>query len=133
MKPVTLGVIVGNRGFFPGHLCKTGRKTILNVLADEGIQSIALAEEDTKFGSVESLADAQQLADLFKAHREEIDGVIITLPNFGDERAIANTLRWSGLNVPVLVHAFPDEVGKMGITDRRDSFCGKMSACNNLT
>ena len=133
MKPVTLGVIVGNRGFFPSHLCKTGRKTMLSVLADEGIQSITLAEEDTKYGSVESLADAQQLADLFKVHREEIDGVIITLPNFGDERAIANTLRWSGLNVPVLVHAFPDEVGKMAITDRRDSFCGKMSACNNLT
>ena len=84
MKPVTLGVIVGNRGFFPVHLCKAGRKTILKVLADEGIQSIALAEEDTKFGSVESLSDAQQLADLFKAHREEIDGVIVTLPNFGD-------------------------------------------------
>jgi L-fucose isomerase-like protein len=133
MKPVTLGVIVGNRGFFPGHLCKTGRKTMLKVLAEEGIESVALAEEDSKFGSVESLADAQQLADLFKAHREEIDGVVITLPNFGDERAIANTLRWAGLNVPVLVHAFPDEMGKMGITDRRDSFCGKMSACNNLT
>ncbi len=133
MKPVTLGVIVGNRGFFPGHLCKTGRKTMLKVLAEEGIESVALAEEDTKFGSVESLADAQQLADLFKAHREEIDGVVITLPNFGDERAIANTLRWAGLNVPVLVQAFPDEMGKMGVTDRRDSFCGKMSACNNLT
>lgn len=133
MKPVTFGVIVGNRGFFPGHLCKTGRKTMLKVLAEEGMGSVALAEEDTKFGSVESLADAQQLADLFKAHRDEIDGVIITLPNFGDERAIANVLRWAGLNVPVLVHAFPDEMGKMGITDRRDSFCGKMSACSNLT
>ena len=133
MKPVTFGVIVGNRGFFPGHLCKTGRKTMLKVLAEEGMGSVALAEEDTKFGSVESLADAQQLADLFKAHRDEIDGVIITLPNFGDERAIANVLRWAGLNVPVLVHAFPDEMGKMGITDRRDSCCGKMSACSNLT
>ena len=65
MKPVTFGVIVGNRGFFPGHLCKTGRKTLLKVLTEEGMGSVALAEEDTKFGSVESLADAQQLADLF--------------------------------------------------------------------
>ena len=65
--------------------------------------------------------------------RDEIDGILITLPNFGDERAIANAMRWSGLNVPVLVHAFPDDMTKMTITDRRDSFCGKMSACNNLT
>ncbi len=132
MKPVTLGVIVGNRGFFPGHLCETGRKTILKVLAEEGINAIALSPEDTKFGSVESLSDAQKCSDLFKKHREEIDGVLVTLPNFGDERGIANTLRWAGLNVPVLVHAFPDISSRMTITDRRDSFCGKMSACNNL-
>ena len=133
MKPLTFGVIVGNRGFFPGHLCETGRKTMLKILADEGIKTIALTLEDTKYGSVESVSDAQKLADLFKAHRDEIDGVVITLPNFGDERAIANSLRWSGLDVPVLVQAFPDDVSKMLITDRRDSFCGKMSCCNNLS
>jgi L-fucose isomerase-like protein len=132
MNPVTLGVIVGNRGFFPGHLCDTGRKTILKVLEEEGINAIALTPDDTKFGSVESVSDAQKCADLFKKHREEIDGVLVTLPNFGDERGIANTLRWAGLNVPVLVHAFPDDASRMTITDRRDSFCGKMSACNNL-
>ncbi len=132
LKQPVLGVIVGNRGFFPGHLCEFGRKTILKVLENEGIKAIALPEDASKFGSVESLEDAQKLADLFKAHRDEIDGVLITLPNFGDERAIANTLRWSTLNVPVLVHAFPDDASKMMIADRRDSFCGKMSACNNL-
>ena len=34
--------------------------------------------------------------------------------------------------MPVLVQATPDTAGKMTIADRRDSFCGKMSACNNL-
>ena len=128
----TLGVIVGNRGFFPDHLCAAGRETILKVLAAEGIKAIALEPEDTPFGSVESLSDAQKCADLFKAHRDEIDGVLVTLPNFGDERAIANTLRWAELNAPVLVQAFPDEPSEMTIANRRDSFCGKMSACNNL-
>lgn len=132
LKPTTLGVIVGNRGFFPGHLCESGRETILKVLAEEGIPAIALTTEDTKFGSVESVNDAHKCADLFKEHRDEIDGVLVTLPNFGDERAIANTLRWAELDVPVLVHAFPDDALKMTIADRRDSFCGKMSACNNL-
>jgi L-fucose isomerase-like protein len=132
MKPITLGVIVGNRGFFPGHLCETGRATVLQVLEEEGIRAIALAPEDTTYGSVESISDARKCADLFKQHRSEIDGVLVTLPNFGDERAIANSLRWADLNVPVLVHAFPDDAQRMTIANRRDSFCGKMSACNNL-
>ena len=132
MDKAVLGIIVGNRGFFPDHLCESGRKTILQLFAEEGIKPLILNAEDTSFGSVESLNDARKCADLFKQHRERIDGVLVTLPNFGDERAVANTLRWSGLDVPVLVHAFPDDAGKMTIADRRDSFCGKMSVCNNL-
>jgi L-fucose isomerase-like protein len=129
---MTLGIIIGNRGFFPAHLCQAGRREILKALEAEGIRAITLPEEASKFGAVESLTDAHKCADLFKAHRDEIDGIIVTLPNFGDERAVANTLRWAGLNVPVLVHAFADDSGKMTIRDRRDSFCGKMSVCNNL-
>jgi L-fucose isomerase-like protein len=131
-RKVTLGLIVGNRGFFPSHLCESGRATMLKVLADEGIDAIALGPDDTEYGSVESLSDAHKCAELFKAHREQIDGVLVALPNFGDERGIANTLRFAGLDVPVLVQAFPDDATKMDIQWRRDSFCGKMSACNNL-
>jgi L-fucose isomerase-like protein len=131
-KRTTLGIIVGNRGFFPDHLCKTGREIVLQVLEEEGFGAVALGPEDTKFGSIESLADAEKCAAVFKQHSGQIDGVLVTLPNFGDERAIANALRWAGLDVPVLIQAFPDETGKMTIADRRDSFCGKMSACNNL-
>ena len=107
MKKATLGIIVGNRGFFPDHLCDAGRKAVLQVLSEEGIGVVILPAEATKFGSVESLSDAQECADLFRHHRDEIDGVLVTLPNFGDERGVANTLRWSGLDVPVLIHAFP--------------------------
>src|SRR6266849_2071069 len=128
----TLGIIIGNRGFFPAHLCESGRRDISRLLEEEGIKALTLPVEASRFGAVESLTDAQKCADLFKAHREEITGVLVTLPNFGDERAVANALRWAGLNVPVLIHAFNDEAGKMSIRDRRDSFCGKMSVCNNL-
>src|SRR6267378_2145583 len=127
-----LGIIVGNRGFFPAHLCESGRRDILRVLEQEGIKSVTLPPDATKFGAVESLSDARACADLFKAHRDEIDGVLVTLPNFGDERAIANTLRWADLDAPVLVHAFADDGARMTIEHRRDSFCGKMSVCNNL-
>lgn len=132
MKKTTLGVIVGNRGFFPDYLCDSGREEVLKVLDELGIGYITLSREDTKSGSVETLEDALKCAKLFKEHRDEIDGVLVTLPNFGDERGVANSLRYSGLDVPVLVHAFPDEPGKMSINDRRDAFCGKMSVCNNL-
>ena len=132
MKQPTLGLIVGNRGFFPAHLCETGRQTMLDVLAAEGIKVIALGPEETTYGSVESVSDSEKCAALFKKHAEEIDGVLVTLPNFGDERAVANVMRWSGLNVPVLIQATPDDMTKMTVADRRDSFCGKMSVCNNL-
>jgi len=131
-RPVTLAVIVGNRGFFPAHLAGEGRNTILQVLQQAGINVIITPAGDTNNGAIESLKEAQMCAELFRQHRDEIDGVLVTLPNFGDERAIANSIRMSGLNVPVLIHAFPDDAKKMDINWRRDSFCGKMSACNNL-
>src|SRR5579859_4177720 len=131
-RPVTLAVIVGNRGFFPHHLASKGREIILQVLAKAGIRAIITPENATDHGAIESLKESQLCAELFRQHRDEIDGVLVTLPNFGDERAIANTLRFAGLDVPVLVHAFPDAVDKMLMGARRDSFCGKMSVCNNL-
>jgi L-fucose isomerase-like protein len=131
-QEITLGLIVGNRGFFPSHLCRSGREAVLGVLEEEGIRVIALGPEDTEYGSVESLGDAHKCAELFRAHRQEIAGVLVTLPNFGDERGVANALRFAELGVPVLIQAFPDAVDQMSLTDRRDSFCGKMSVCNNL-
>ena len=131
-RKMTMGVIVGNRNFFPALLAKSGREEIIKTLADKGYDAVVLTPEDTRFGVVETLEDARKCAALFKANRDRIDGVIVTLPNFGDERAIANTLRFANLGVPVLVQATPDSAGKMTIQHRRDSFCGKMSACNNL-
>src|SRR5580692_2904318 len=132
-RKMTMGVIVGNRGFFPAHLAKTGREEMTRVLERAGIDVVVLGPEQSKHGAVETYEEAKRCAELFKSKGDAIDGVIVTLPNFGDERAIADTLRLARLNVPVLVQATPDTQSKMSITDRRDSFCGKMSACNNLT
>ncbi|HEY1945730.1 MAG TPA: L-fucose/L-arabinose isomerase family protein [Bryobacteraceae bacterium] len=127
-----LGLIVGNRGFFPDHLAATGRQEMISVMQQAGIEVITVTPEETKFGAVETFQEAKRCADLFRKHRDTLEGVIVTLPNFGDERAIADTLRLSGLQVPVLIQATPDSQDRMTIRDRRDSFCGKMSACNNL-
>ena len=115
-RGITFGVIVGNRGFFPDHLAQTGRSEILAALENAGYGAIAVSPGDTKFGAVETRAEAVCSAELFQRNRDKIDGVIVTLPNFGDERAIADTLRLAGLRVPVLVQATPDTPGRMTIT-----------------
>src|SRR6266702_34571 len=131
-KKMTMGVIVGNRGFFPDHLAKTGREEMIQALQKAGMDVVVLGPDQSKYGAVETYEEAKRCAELFTSRADAIDGVVVTLPNFGDERAIADTLRLSRLGVPVLVQATPDTPGKMAITHRRDSFCGKMSACNNL-
>jgi L-fucose isomerase-like protein len=129
---MTLGMIVGNRGFFPDHLARSGYQEMKTALEGAGVSVIVLTEADSKYGAVETRQEAARCAALFAKHREAIDGIVVTLPNFGDERAIADTLRLAGLSVPVLIQATPDTPSRMSIRDRRDSFCGKMSACNNL-
>ncbi len=132
VKKMTMGVIVGNRGFFPDQLAKTGREEIMQALAKAGIDCVVMSPEESKHGAVETHEEAKRCAALFQKNRERLDGVIVSLPNFGDERAIADTLRLARLDVPVLVQATPDDAANMTILHRRDSFCGKMSACNNL-
>ena len=131
-RNMTFGVIVGSRGFFPHHLAKTGREEIISVLKSAGATPVVLSPEESNIGAVETYAESKLCADLFKKHAEEIDGIIITLPNFGEERGIVDAIRLSGLKVPVLVQATPDRSDDMTIAVRRDSFCGKMSCCNNL-
>ncbi len=136
MRPkhkMTLGMIVGNRGFFPDHLARAGHQEMKAALQTASVDVIALTETESKFAAVETRQEAARCAALFARHREAIDGIVVTLPNFGDERAIAETLRLAGLHVPVLIQATPDTPSRMTIRDRRDSFCGKMSACNNLS
>ncbi|MBZ5663439.1 MAG: L-fucose/L-arabinose isomerase family protein [Acidobacteriia bacterium] len=131
-KKMTMGVIVGNRGFFPDHLAKTGREEMIRAIEKAGMECVVLGPDQSKHGAVETHEEAKRCAALFQQNHDRLDGVIVALPNFGDERAIADTLRLARLNVPVLVQATPDIPAKMTIASRRDSFCGKMSACNNL-
>jgi len=128
----TLGVIIGNRDFFPDHLVTEARNDILALSAKMGFEAVMLSEKDSKLGGVETYVDARKCADLFKQHRDSIQGVLVVLPNFGDERGVADTLKLAGLNVPVLRQADPDDLDKLDPKNRRDAFCGKISVANNL-
>lgn len=127
-----LGVIFGNRDFFPDHLVSEARKDILALFKGMNIEPVMLGEKETKLGSVVTYAHAKACADLFKANRDRIEGILVVLPNFGDEKGVADTIKLSGLNVPILVQAYPDDLEEFNVEDRRDGFCGKISVCNNL-
>lgn len=131
LKP-TLGVIIGNRNFFPDQLVTEARLDILALFEELNIDAVLLGENDTKLGGVETYQDAQKCAELFKANADKIDGVLVVLPNFGDEKGVAQTIKLSGLNVPVLVVAYPDDLNKLDVVNRRDAWCGKISVCNNF-
>ena len=132
-RPITFGMIVGNRGFFPEHLAQTGRTDMIAAIEKAGYAVVTVGAEETKSGAIESRNEAACCADLFKRRRDDIDGIIVTLPNFGDERAIAGHTASPGQPSTCPCSYRPRRTpGLMTIQDRRDSFCGKMSACNNL-
>lgn len=131
-QPSTLGIIIGNRDFFPDKLVAEARREIKDLFNDLNITPILLSDEETKLGGVETFAEAQKCAALFKKHATEIDGILVVLPNFGDEKGVAETIKLSGLNVPVLIQGYPDDLDKMDVANRRDAWCGKISVCNNL-
>lgn len=132
MKKITFGLIVGTRGFFNSTLAVNGKKELVELMEKLGYDCVVLPNEATPTGVVETIQDARKVAELFSANRHRINGIIISLPNFGDELGIVNAVEWSKLNVPILVQASDDHIEKGTITERRDSFCGKLSVCNNL-
>ena len=127
-----LGVIIGNRDFFPDVLVAEARADVEKLFGDLGIEGVMLNPSETKLGGVETFNDARKCAALFAQHRDRLDGVLVVLPNFGDEKGVADTLKLAGLRVPVLIQGYPDDLAQLGVSRRRDAFCGKISVCNNL-
>jgi L-fucose isomerase-like protein len=132
MARATLGVIVGNRDFFPDTLVTEARADVLSLFGEMDIEPVIVDDTATKLGGIETRADAKVCAELFRQQRDRIEGILVVLPNFGDEKGVADTMRMSGLDVPILIQAYPDDVTQFGLERRRDSFCGKISVCSDL-
>lgn len=128
------GIIIGTRAYFNSELAKDVRKQLLRTLADEGYDYVILPEDATPTGSssIETREDGLKCAELFRQNRDRIDGIIVSLPNFGFEIGIINAISVADLNVPIWVQACDDENDKVDLDSRRDAFCGKISVCNNL-
>src|SRR5580765_6413628 len=132
MARAVIGISIGNRDFFPDQLVSEARRDLLALCSSLDIDAVLLDEQASKLGAVETWQHAKACADLFSRHRDRIEGVLICLPNFGDEKGVADTLKLAALDVPVLVQAYPDDLKEMHVARRRDAFCGKISVCNNL-
>jgi L-fucose isomerase-like protein len=133
-KRMCFGIIIGTRAYFNSELAKDVRRQLLKTLTDEEYDYVILPEDATPTGSssIETREDGLKCAALFRENRDRIDGIIVSLPNFGFEIGIINAISVAGLNVPVLVQACDDENDKVDLDNRRDAFCGKISVCNNL-
>lgn len=132
MRTTTFGVLVTTRGFFNPVLAQEGRRELLAKLDELGYEYVVLPEDATPTGAVQSVEDAVKCARLFRDRSEDIDGIIVCVPNFGDEGAVVTALDKADLRVPVLIHACDDDLDQLMLERRRDSFCGKLSICNNL-
>lgn len=129
-KKITFALYFGNRGFFPGELIADARKEMTEAVAKAGYNYIIMGADETRYGAVETIPEGKKYAKFLAEHRGEYQGVILCLPNFGDENGAMEALR--GCGVPILVQAYPDKIGTMDFAHRRDSMCGKLAMCNVL-
>ena len=115
----------GNRGFMPGELITGARKDMIQAVTDAGYEYIAMDENLTRYGAIETRDEGKLYHDWLKSHEGEYDGVILCMPIFIDENGAIAALQDAG--VPILMQAYPDEIGKMDFQHRRDAYCGKFS------
>lgn len=127
---MTFAICLANRGTFPGSLFDAARKELAKVLSAQGHAALMLPSGSTRHDAVGSIAEGRAYAKFLAAYRGKYDGVILSLPNFGDENGAVVALKDAG--VPILVQAYPDEPERMGIHERRDAVCGKLAICNVL-
>lgn len=127
---ITFALFFGNRGFFPGEVIADARKEMIKAVTDCGFDYICMDESLTRFGAVETRIEGQQYARFLEENAGKYDGVILCMPNFSDENGAAEALK--NVSVPILVQAYPDEIGKMDFSKRRDAVCGKFAMCNVL-
>lgn len=126
----TFALYFGNRGFFPGESIAQAREKMIQAVVNGGYDYIVMEESLTRWGAVETIREGQLFADFLKENEGKYDGIILCLPNFGDENGASVALK--DVHVPVLVQAFPDELDKMDFAHRRDAWCGKIAMCNVL-
>ena len=130
MKKTTFALYFGNRGFFPGKLVAAAREKMVKVCEENDYGYLIMDEGLTRYGAIETIEEGKLYARFLEEHRGEYDGIILCLPNFGDENGAS--VAFKDVNVPILVQACPDSKDKMDFANRSDTMCGKLAMCNVL-
>ena len=130
-KKMTFALAFCNRGFMPGELIYGARDDMIKAVTDAGYDYIAMDASLTRYGGIETRDEGLLYAKWLKQHEGEYDGVIFSMPIFADENGAIMALQDAG--VPILMQAYPDEIGKMDFQHRRDAFCGKFSVTDVFT
>ena len=110
-KKLTFALYFGNRGFFPETLIASARREMTDAVKKAGHDYILMDESATKYGAVETKGDGLKYAAFLRANAGKYDGVILCLPNFGDENGAVPALQDAG--VPILIQAYRDKIGEM--------------------
>lgn len=125
MKKITFALYFGNRGFMPAELIEGAREDMVKAVTEAGYDYIMMDKDATRYGAVETRDEGRAYAKWLKSHEGEYDGVILCMPIFVDENGAIAALQ--DARVPILMQAYPDEIGKMDFQHRRDAYCGKFS------
>ena len=124
-QKTTFALFFGNRGFFPASLIAEAREELPRMLREQGHDVLMLEASATRYGAVETSREGEIFANFLQENRKKFGGVILCLPNFGDETGAVAAL--GEADVPILIQAYPDELDRMAPELRRDAFCGKIS------
>ena len=130
-RKLTFALAFANRGFMPGELIYEARTEMIKAVTEAGYGYIAMEQELTRYGGIETREEGLLYAKWLKQHDGEYDGVIFSMPIFADENGAITALQDAG--VPILMQAYPDEIGKMDFAHRRDAYCGKFSVTDVFT
>jgi len=130
-KKITFALAFCNRGFMPGELIYGAREDMVKAVTDAGYDYIIMDANLTRYGGIETRNEGLLYAKWLKEHAGEYDGVIFSMPIFADENGAITALQDAG--VPILMQAYPDEIGKMDFAHRRDAYCGKFSVTDVFT
>jgi len=130
MDKVRFALLFGNRGFFPSENIEKARQLMVEAVKRAGCEALLIEPDAIRFGAVETIQQGKRYAEFLKENEDKIDGLIISLPNFGDENGLYEAVKhWKK---PIFIQAFEDSLDKMGPESRCDAFCGKLALMNLL-
>src|SRR3982751_4209998 len=121
-RPLRLGFVPANRGFFSSKLAAEMRERTIEALQALGVEIVVPTPDQTNVGCVQNREEAILAGRLMR--EADVDGIVVGAVNFGDEQSAALAVREARLDVPVFIYGCQEESTLSRKMSRRDAFCG---------